>query len=173
MIPGLRRSPGGGNGTRLQCSCLEIPMDRGAWRATVHGLTKSQTGLSGKQQQTTVVQATSLPDSQPAGVCLRRSYRIMVLWLRTLSQVGTMVHPSRITSCRLFSFVGAVSPAPLGPATGTLGSALSVDSRAHALLNFLSPCLGGSPCDVHVIYPSLVVTVEVAPLSEPLPALLI
>ena len=37
LIPGLGRSPGGGNGNPLQYSCLENPMDRGAWRATVHG----------------------------------------------------------------------------------------------------------------------------------------
>ena len=35
-IPGLGRSPGGGHGNPLQHSCLENPMDRGAWRATVH-----------------------------------------------------------------------------------------------------------------------------------------
>ena len=39
-IPGLGRSCGGGNGNPLQCSCLENPMDRGAWRATVHGVPK-------------------------------------------------------------------------------------------------------------------------------------
>ena len=39
------RSPGGGHGNRLQYSCLENPMDRGAWWATVHGVTKSQTRL--------------------------------------------------------------------------------------------------------------------------------
>ena len=44
-IPGLRRSPGGGNGKPLQYSCLENPMDRGAWWATVHGVTKSRTWL--------------------------------------------------------------------------------------------------------------------------------
>ena len=37
-IPGSGRSPGGGHGNSLQYSCLEIPMDRGAWRATVHGV---------------------------------------------------------------------------------------------------------------------------------------
>ena len=42
-IPGLGRSPGKGNGKPLQYSCLENPMDRGAWWATVHGVTKSQT----------------------------------------------------------------------------------------------------------------------------------
>ena len=41
-IPGLRRSPGGGNGNPLQYSCLENPMERGVWWATVHGITKSQ-----------------------------------------------------------------------------------------------------------------------------------
>ena len=35
-IPGSGRAPGGGHGDRLQCSCLENPMDGGAWRATVH-----------------------------------------------------------------------------------------------------------------------------------------
>ena len=46
LILGSGRSPGGGNGNPLQDSCLENPMDRGAWRATVHGVTKSQTWLS-------------------------------------------------------------------------------------------------------------------------------
>ena len=42
-LPGLRRSPGGGNGYPLQYSCLENSMDRGAWQATFHGVTKSRT----------------------------------------------------------------------------------------------------------------------------------
>ena len=45
-IPGSGRSPGEGNGNPLQYSCLENPMDRGAWWATVHGVTKSWTRLS-------------------------------------------------------------------------------------------------------------------------------
>ena len=45
-IPGSGRSPGEGNGNPLQYSCLENPMDGGAWRATVHGVAKSWTGLS-------------------------------------------------------------------------------------------------------------------------------
>ena len=40
-VPGSGRSPGGGLGNPLQYSCLENPMDRGAWRATVHRVTKS------------------------------------------------------------------------------------------------------------------------------------
>ena len=42
-IPGLERFPGEGNGNPFQYSCLENPMDRGAWQATVHGVAKSQT----------------------------------------------------------------------------------------------------------------------------------
>ena len=45
-IPGLRRSLGGGHGNPLQYCCLENPMDRGAWRATVHGTAESRTWLS-------------------------------------------------------------------------------------------------------------------------------
>ena len=43
LIPGSERFPGVGNGNPLQYSCLENFMDRGAWWATVHGVTKSQT----------------------------------------------------------------------------------------------------------------------------------
>jgi len=43
VIHGLERAPGEGNGTPLQYSCLENPMGRGDWRATLHGVTKSRT----------------------------------------------------------------------------------------------------------------------------------
>ena len=46
LIPGSGRAPGGGNDNLLQSSCLENSMDRGGWRATVHGAAKSQTQLS-------------------------------------------------------------------------------------------------------------------------------
>ena len=42
-VPGLKRSPGEGNENPLQYSCLENPMDRGAWKATVHGVARSWT----------------------------------------------------------------------------------------------------------------------------------
>ena len=45
-VPGSGRSPGEGNGTPLQYSCLENPVDREAWQATVHGVAKSLTWLS-------------------------------------------------------------------------------------------------------------------------------
>ena len=53
-IPGLGRSPGVGNGNPLQYSCLENFMGRGAWWASFHGITKSQTRLS-KHAQTLYV----------------------------------------------------------------------------------------------------------------------
>ena len=43
LIPGPRRSPGGGNGNSLQYSCLENPMGRGAWQATVHRVAELDT----------------------------------------------------------------------------------------------------------------------------------
>ena len=46
LIPGLGRSPGEGNGNPFQYSCLENPIARGAWWATVQRVTKSQTRLS-------------------------------------------------------------------------------------------------------------------------------
>ena len=53
LIPGLRRSPGEENGNPLQYSCLGKPLDRGTWRATVHGITEdSHHNLPTKQQQT-------------------------------------------------------------------------------------------------------------------------
>jgi len=50
-IPGLGRSPGEGNGNPLQYSCLENPMDRGAWQATVYGVTKKSDTMAEQQQQ--------------------------------------------------------------------------------------------------------------------------
>ena len=53
LIPGLGRSPGEGNGNPLQYSCLENRMDKGAWRATVHGVTKVGHDLPTKPPPTT------------------------------------------------------------------------------------------------------------------------
>ena len=44
-VPGLGRSPGGGHENPLQFPCLDNPMDRGAWRVTIHRVAKSQTQL--------------------------------------------------------------------------------------------------------------------------------
>ena len=55
LIPGLGRSPGGGHRNPLQYSCLENPMDRGAWWATVRWVAKSQTRLSDLSQHTACI----------------------------------------------------------------------------------------------------------------------
>ena len=53
-IPGSEISPGGGHSNPLQYSCLENPIERGAWWTTVHGVTKIQTQLSDKAQHTSL-----------------------------------------------------------------------------------------------------------------------
>ena len=50
-IPGSGRSPGEGNGKPIQYSCLENPMDRGTWRATVHGVARVRHDLATKPPQ--------------------------------------------------------------------------------------------------------------------------
>ena len=57
-IPGPGRSPRGGLGNPLQCSCLENPIDRGAWWTIVHGITESQTQLKGLNAQHTTTRGS-------------------------------------------------------------------------------------------------------------------
>ena len=61
LIPGSRRSPGGGNGNLFQYSWLENPMDRGTWRTTVHGVAKSQPWLKQLITHTHTHRAILLP----------------------------------------------------------------------------------------------------------------
>ena len=65
-IPGWGRSLGGENGNRLQDSCLEKPMDRGAWRATVHGVTRVGQDLAAEHTHMTMLPFASqeLPGTQ-------------------------------------------------------------------------------------------------------------
>ena len=55
LILGLGRSPGGGHGYPLKHSCLENPMDRGAWRATVHGVAEVRVTEATKHARTLLV----------------------------------------------------------------------------------------------------------------------
>ena len=68
LIPGLGRSPGGGNGNLLQCSCLENPINREAWWATVHSVTEMDTTEAAELVRT----LTQLPIGNilPAGCLL-------------------------------------------------------------------------------------------------------
>ena len=56
LIPGLGRFPGEGNGNPLQYSCLGNPLDRGAWWATVHSITKSWTQLNRLSMHSCIVE---------------------------------------------------------------------------------------------------------------------
>ena len=69
-IPGLRRSPGGGHSNPLQYSCLENPMDRGAWWATVHRVVKSQTRLKRQRARMDLPSARGLSLGQPVEATL-------------------------------------------------------------------------------------------------------
>ena len=118
-IPGSGRSPGGGNGNPLQYSCLENPMDRGAWWATVHGVTESQTRLSDLAQHhvtrwlnddgdfwfllcltlgRALTQSLRAP-SPHMTQCLRRAGITAILWVKTLQvlTLGSTVSP--VSTC--------------------------------------------------------------------------
>ena len=69
-MPRSGRSPGEGNGSPLQYSCLGHPMDRGAWRATVYGVTRSHTRLN-MTMNTIQVNTTEVPGSSFAKVIKR------------------------------------------------------------------------------------------------------
>ena len=86
-IPELGRSPGGGYGNPLQYSCLENPMDRGAWRAAVHMVTKSQTWLKQLSTHARIPLDSSLVVDSPSVFSLGGTYffplkdpGIMKLW---------------------------------------------------------------------------------------------
>ena len=96
-IPALGRSPGEGHGNPLQYSCLKNSMDKGAWRATVHGVAKSQTRLSDftftfhfhaleKEMAThSSILAWRIPwTEEPGGLQLMGSQRIRHDWALTL-----------------------------------------------------------------------------------------
>ena len=86
-IPGSGRSHGGGHGNPLQYSCLENPMDRGAWWATVHGVTKIRTGLKWL--------------STHACMLLRIQQRINVSQIKMISISSTSVSRTK----RIFQFL--------------------------------------------------------------------
>ena len=103
------RSPGEGHGNPLQCSCLEKPMDRGAWKATVHGAMKSQTWLS---DWTTLgcprslhIKSFSLPSPLGCHVYHRLNYHMVgtslgVQWLRIHLAMQEMQVPSLLGELR-------------------------------------------------------------------------
>ena len=95
LFPGLGRSPGEGNGNPLQSSCLENPMGRGAWWATVPGVAKSWTWLR---------DFISLHFTRFATTFLPRSKPLLLLWLQSPSTM--ILEPPTIKSVT----VSLVSP---------------------------------------------------------------
>ena len=79
-IPGSGRSPGGGHGNPLQYSCLENPVDRGAWRATVLGVTKSQTRLSNSHTHTHTIELTLIHPACEHWPFFVIKIAILILW---------------------------------------------------------------------------------------------
>ena len=88
-IPGSGRSPGEGNGNPLQCPCLENSMDRGAWRATVHGVAKSWTRQSDFHLQAVLLAKTR--NARQRGPGLQRESWSSPWWLQRVNAVSRLL----------------------------------------------------------------------------------
>ena len=86
LSPGLGRAPGGRHGHPLQCGCLEKPMDRRAWRATVHGVEKSWAWLQwlSSHSPISVLYPTVFPSN-----CVQRTLPLPLLSSHFLSSQST------------------------------------------------------------------------------------
>ena len=109
LIPGSGRSPGGGHGNPPQHSCLENPMDRGAWRATVHGVTKSGMRLKRLSIHTCV------------GIMHPEMPRMLLspseaAYSQLLIDTGRKGHLGCLNLGRLYSVIHAPALPPLEPA---------------------------------------------------------
>ena len=95
-FPGLGRSPGEGNGSPLQSSCLENTVDRGAWRATVHGVTESDTTESDLAQPSYIWISDKLWIlffSECSRCCMGHTYteKLFSLFIRNWNLTGSCV----------------------------------------------------------------------------------
>ena len=103
-IPGLRRSPGEGNGNPLQYSCLENPRDRGAWRSKVHGAARVRHALTTKPPLVFDGRDTiHLPDSStpPPGLLPQQNPHCLSVSLKPPDQACSA--DCQIRGCRLHS----------------------------------------------------------------------
>ena len=128
LITGLGRSPGEGNGNPFQYSCLENPMDRGAWRATVHGVAKSWTQVSTVEREGWICSQTRV------GIYLLCSTTTCRENLRRWCIRGTKHHAWPLGSAGQMS---GAAPAPQSPTCAT--SCTSLHSAAFRPL--ARPCL--------------------------------
>ena len=95
-VPGLGRSPGGRHGNPLQYSCLENSMDRGAWQATVHRVTKSQTRLKHDNHKHVQSQCFQVPErcsrwTIPSRAKCGRSFKSLACFRKGLCKVHTQL----------------------------------------------------------------------------------
>ena len=104
-IPGSGRFPGEGNGNPLQYSCLENPMDGGAWWAAVHGVAKSRIRLS--------VFTFSFTFTRLVITFLPRSKRLLILWLQSPSVV--ILEPQKIKSASFSTVSPSICYEVMGP----------------------------------------------------------
>ena len=99
-IPGSGRSSGGGYGNPLLYSCLENPMDRGVWRATVHGVTESRTQLSTCARMLALTH-THTRDHYPTMICFAQAealHPISTLFLPPCDCVPQLAHQNQLFS---------------------------------------------------------------------------
>ena len=106
LIPGLGRSLGGGNGSPLQYSCLESPMDRGAWRAIVHGVTNTDRhNLETKNND-----KTKHLLSQKLSIIRPYCHQDLSVFIQTFQSFRSMRWNSRVCCCFELSYVlGSIS----------------------------------------------------------------
>ena len=138
LIPGLGRSLGGGHGNPLQYSCLENPMDRGAWRATVHSVAKSRTWLkllSTHAQDICFQSNTSLRKSTWSVVNLERRVVVKALLFSYAfkTDVNQLLHISRDRQTNQFSSVHFSR------------SSVSNSLQPHGLQHVRLPCPSPTP----------------------------
>ena len=129
-IPRLGRSPGQGHGNPLQHSCLENPMDRGAWWTMVHGVTKHQTQLKRLSMHTCTSETNTISQINCTSIKKKKKQQ-SVLGCRASSQSGgeecslgvPVISPALSFS---FSPTPLPSPLPTSPSTSSLCLSLSL-----------------------------------------------
>ena len=134
MIPGLGRSPGEGNGYPLQYSCLENSKDRGAWQATVHGVTKSWTQLRDFHTHTCILPQVPLPPRLPHNI--KQSSLCCTVGLSLSILLSDFIY-SLLSLCPLNEFPQNPVPLISGP------TAIISFSQSPCLMQEVAPFLQG------------------------------
>ena len=141
-IPGLERSPGGGNGNPPQYSWLENPMDRGAWWATVQGVAKSWTRLKCMR----LGKAPFLPLTISFNFIIMFIMKYLKLWSKFKKLCGKSYHTCMcIYECSLYIIHTYISPTHTYIHVHTHTHTLLNLPTRHSTRNLGSQCLPSSP----------------------------